>query len=159
VPVSHAAPEASIYAHETVGLADVAALYRLFAQVPDPRRARGVRHCLATALTLAVFAVLAGAASYREMGDRAADLPGVLLAAVGARTRPRTGTLQAPSGSTIRRIAEQIDAQAADLLVGRFLAERAAALASEDRDTPHAPGSRWTERPCATPVPGTGRRT
>jgi len=63
-----------------------------------------------------VFAVLAGARNYREIGDRAADLPAVLPAPAGARMDPGIGELRAPSGSTIRRVAEGIDAQAADLL-------------------------------------------
>jgi len=108
-------------------------LYRLFAQVADPRKARGIRHHLATVLTVMMFAVLAGARSYREIGDRAADLPAVLLVPAGARVDPRGGTVRAPSGSTIRRVAESIDAQAADLLVCRWLGERAASLANSSR--------------------------
>ncbi|HEV2634394.1 MAG TPA: ISAs1 family transposase [Actinocrinis sp.] len=108
-------------------------LYRLFAQLTDPRKARGIRHHLATVLTVMVFAVLAGARNYREIGDRAADLPAVLLAPAGARTDPGIGELRAPSGSTIRRVAEGIDAQAADLLVCRWLGERAARLANASR--------------------------
>ena len=108
-------------------------LYRLFAQMADPRKARGIRHHLATVLTVMVFAVLAGARNYREIGDRAADLPEVLLVPAGARVDPRGGMVRAPSGSTIRRVAESIDAQAADLLVCRWLGERAASLAISSR--------------------------
>ena len=108
-------------------------LYRLFAELADPRKARGIRHHVATVLTVMVFAVLAGARNYREIGDRAADLPAVLLAPAGARVDPDIGELRAPSGSTIRRVAEGIDAQAADLLVCRWLGERAARLANTSR--------------------------
>ena len=59
----------------------VVELYRLFAQVADPRRARGIRRHVATVLTVMVFAALAGATNYREAGDRAADLPALLLGA------------------------------------------------------------------------------
>jgi predicted transposase YbfD/YdcC len=126
--VSHAPDDASTCPHDMVGLTDAAELFRLFEQVTDPRRARGIRHHIATVLTVMVFTVLAGAKNYREIGDRAADLPAVLLAPAGARTSPRTGTLQAPSGSTIRRVAESLDAEAADLLICRWLADRAARL-------------------------------
>ncbi len=107
------------------GLADVAELYALFAQVTDPRLPRGVRHHVATVLTVMVFAVLAGARNFREAGDRAADLPPLLLDAAGARRDPRTGDLVAPSGSTLRRVVEDIDVDAADLLVCRWVADRA----------------------------------
>lgn len=107
------------------GLADVAELHALFTQVTDPRRPRGIRHHLATVLTMVVFAVLAGARNFREAGDRAADLPPLLLDAAGARRDPRTGDLVAPSGSTLRRVVEGIDADAADLLVCQWIAERA----------------------------------
>jgi predicted transposase YbfD/YdcC len=133
VPVSHAPTSASSGDEDSVGVLDVMELYRLFAQVTDPRKARGVRHHVATVLTVMVFAVLAGARNYREIGDRVADLPAVLLAPAGARTDPGLGKLRAPSGSTIRRVAECIDAQAADLLVCRWLGERAVRLANASR--------------------------
>lgn len=81
-----------------VGLADVADLYALFTQVADPRKPRGIRHRLAAVLTVMVFAVLAGARNFREAGDRAADLPPLLLDAAGTRRDPRTGLLLPPSG-------------------------------------------------------------
>jgi hypothetical protein len=103
----------------------VAELYALFTQVTDPRRPRGVGHRLATVLTVAVFAVLAGARNFREVGDRAADLPRLLLDAAGARRDPRTGDLVASSGSTLRRVVEDIDADAMDRLICQWLANRA----------------------------------
>jgi predicted transposase YbfD/YdcC len=119
------------------GVPDAIELFELFTQVADPRKARGIRHRLATVLTAMVFAVLAGAKTYREIGDRAADLPAVLLEPAGARRCGSAEVLRAPSGSTIRRLAEAIDAEAADLLVCRWLAERAAKLAivRADQDT------------------------
>ena len=59
-----------------------------------------------------VFAVLAGAGNFREAGDRAADLPRPLLDAAGTRRDPRTGELAPPSGSTLRRVTEDIDVDA-----------------------------------------------
>jgi len=69
--------------------------------------------------------VLAGARNFREVGDRAADLPPLLLDAAGARCDPRTGDLVAPSGSRLRRVVEDIDADAMDRLVCQWLANRA----------------------------------
>jgi predicted transposase YbfD/YdcC len=124
VPVSHVLPcPTSIDGRE--GLADVAELYALFERLSDPRRPRGVRHSLASVLTVMVFAVLAGAANYREAGDRVADLPEVLLTAARTRRHRGAGVLVPPSGSTIRRIVEDLDADAADGLVGAWLAGRA----------------------------------
>jgi DDE_Tnp_1-associated len=57
----------------------------VLAQLPDPRRCRGVRHLLTAILTIAVIAVLAGAQNFREIGDHVRDLPQEILAQVGAR--------------------------------------------------------------------------
>jgi len=84
-------------------------LYALFGQVIDPRRPRGIPHHVAAVLTVMVFAVLAGARNFREAGDRAADLPPLLLHAAGTRCDPRGGELVAPRGSTLRRVVQDID--------------------------------------------------
>lgn len=76
---------------------------------------------MATVLAVAVFAVLAGARTYREVGDRVADLPPGLLAVAGARSVPALGVWLAPSGSTVRRVLTVVDADAADRLVGAWL--------------------------------------
>lgn len=108
-----------------MGLADVAELYALFTQVPDPRKPRGVRHRLASVLTVIVFAVLAGARNFREAGDRVQDLPPLLLQVAGTRRHPRTGEWVPPSMDTLRRVVENIDVNAADLLVCQWIAQRA----------------------------------
>lgn len=135
-----------------VDLTDIVELYTLFMGVADPRHRRGVRHRLAAVLTIMVFAVLAGARNFREAGDRAADLPSPLLEAAGARVDPRTGQRVAPSGSTLRRVVEDIDADAADGLVGGWIAGRVR-RGSGGGDEPDA---------CAPPAgegeDGTGRR-
>lgn len=123
--VSHAATTRVDVEGAEVGLADIAELYALFTQVTDPRRPRGVRHGIATVLTVMVLVVLAGARNFREAGDQAADLPDLLLRAAGARRDRRTGALLAPSGSTLRRVVENIDTDAADLLVCQWVAARA----------------------------------
>jgi predicted transposase YbfD/YdcC len=97
-------------------------LVSMLGTVTDPRKQRGVRHQLATILAVAVFAVLAGAKTYRQVGDRVADLPQPLLALAGARSCPALGVVQAPSGSTIRRVLIAVDADAADRVVGSWLA-------------------------------------
>ena len=131
VPVSHDPfPLASVDPIE-VGLAAVAALLALFTQVADPRDARGIRHRLGSVLTVMVFAALAGAKTFREVGDRVGDLPPVLLEAAGTRRCPRSGVFVPPCADTIRRIVEDLDGQAVDLLVGRWITARAGRLRAE----------------------------
>ncbi|HEX5406598.1 MAG TPA: ISAs1 family transposase [Pseudonocardiaceae bacterium] len=101
----------------------------------DPRQARGVRHRIGTVLTVMVLAVLAGARNFREIADRAADLPPELLALAGCRVHPVTGVHVTPSKATVGRIAHAIDAGAADERVSAWLrAEAMAAAVAGDVD-------------------------
>jgi len=84
-----------------------------------------------------VFVVLAGARDFREAGDRVADLPPLLLDAAGTRRHPRTGELVPPSGDTLRRVTEDIDVDAADLLVCQWIAQRARPSADDTSDDAH----------------------
>jgi predicted transposase YbfD/YdcC len=97
--------------------------------IADPRKPRGLRHQIGAVLAVTVFAVLAGARNFREAGDRAADLPQELLELAGCRADRRTGRYVAPSEPTIRRMAHDIDADAADRQVCRWMREQAAAAA------------------------------
>src|SRR4051794_3557177 len=76
----------------------------MLGRVADPRQQRGVRHQLATILAVAVFAVLSGAKTYRQVGDRVADLPRPLLVLAGARSCTALGVVQTPRGWTIRGV-------------------------------------------------------
>ncbi len=76
-----------------------------------------------------VFAVLAGARNFREIADQAVDLPVVLLAAAGCRLHPVTGRYVVPSEPTMRRLAHDIDADAADARVCQWMREQAMAAA------------------------------
>lgn len=53
----------------------ICALLSLFGSLADPRSPRGIRHELASVLTITVLSVLAEARNFREAGDRAAELP------------------------------------------------------------------------------------
>ena len=105
------------------GLGVISALLAVFGGLIDPRSARGIRHELASVLTITVLAVLAGARNFREAGDRASELPSDLLIAAGARTSPATGQPQPPSSATISRIVQDIDAGHADARVGAWLSQ------------------------------------
>lgn len=111
------------------GAAGVRALVAMLSEVSDPRKPRGRRHEIGSVLAVTVFAALSGAGNFRQAGDRAADLPQELLALAGARTHPVTGHCVPPSEPTIRRVAHDIDADAADAQVCRWLREQAQAAA------------------------------
>jgi hypothetical protein len=111
------------------GSSGVGVLADLLAGVPDPRDPRGVRHTLGAVLSVMVFAVLAGARNFREIADRVTDLPAVLLAVAGCRLHPLTGRYVVPSEPTMRRLAHDIDADAADARVCQWIREQATAAA------------------------------
>jgi predicted transposase YbfD/YdcC len=141
--VSHA-PEHDA-AHDAGGQV-VSALLEVFGGLVDPRCARGVRHRLASVLTITVLAVLAGARNFREAGDRAAELPVDLLLAAGARINPASGRPEAPSAATIARIVQDIDAAHADARVGAWLAQCVSAWRAGHGGQPGLPeGLQWLD--------------
>ena len=71
--VSHA-PETTVTS-ENRDERKVPGLLEMLAQVPDSRKRRGRRYELVFVLAVAACCALAGAKTYREIGDQAADLP------------------------------------------------------------------------------------
>jgi predicted transposase YbfD/YdcC len=94
------------------------------AQIADPRHRRGRRHALVTVLAVAVAAVLAGARSLAAIGEWASDAPCQVLAALGVRCDPLTGTWRPPGEATVRRVLTRIDADALDRAIGAWLASQ-----------------------------------
>jgi predicted transposase YbfD/YdcC len=94
------------------------------AEIADPRHRRGRRHTLATVLAVAVAAVLTGARSLAAIGEWASDAPGQVLAALGVRRDPWTGTFRPPGEATVRRVLARIDADALDRTIGAWLASQ-----------------------------------
>jgi hypothetical protein len=78
--------------------------------VPDPRRARGKRHPLATVIALALGAVLAGAGSLAAIGDWAGAVPWWSWDRWRITRRP-------PGVSTIRRVLLAVDADVLDAVL------------------------------------------
>jgi hypothetical protein len=97
------------------------------AQVADPRRRRGRRFPLAFALAVAVVCVLAGARSFREIGDQAADLPQEMLAALGGVPCPLRRRIAVPGEKRIRTLLQDLDGDALDGVIGGWLRSPAAA--------------------------------
>lgn len=96
---------------------DRAGLLSVLAQIPDPRKPRGVRHRLAAVLGLAVCAVIAGARSYVAIGEWAADADEATLTELGA------GGVVACE-TTFRRLLQNLDADTLDDAFGAWAAER-----------------------------------
>jgi hypothetical protein len=94
------------------------------AQIADPRQRRGRRHALTAVLAVAVAAVLSGARSLAAIGEWAVDAPQPVLAALGVRRDPLRGAWRPPGEATVRRVLARVDADALDLVIGRWLADQ-----------------------------------
>jgi DDE_Tnp_1-associated len=92
------------------------------AQIPDPRHRRGRQHPLGAVLAVAVAAVLPGARSLAAIGEWAADAPGPVLAALGARRDPLRRAWRPPGEATVRRVLARGDPDALDRAIGAWLA-------------------------------------
>jgi hypothetical protein len=75
-------------------------------------------------LAVAVAAVLAGARSLAAIGEWAAEAPGPVLAALGARRDPLRRAWRPPGEATIRRVLARVDPDALDMVIGRWLADQ-----------------------------------
>ncbi|WP_439653557.1 ISAs1 family transposase [Quadrisphaera setariae] len=99
-------------------------LREALAALPDPRRARGVRHELLVVLVLACCAVLAGNSSYVAIAEWVTDSGPAVLDAVGWGTLATGRPL--PCESTIRRLLNSIDAPALEAALCSWAARRLA---------------------------------
>ncbi len=138
MPVSHARVTALTSTDEKVP-----GLLGVLARVRDPRKMRGRRFSLVFALAVAVICVLAGAKSFREIGDQAADVPQELLAALGGRPHPLRRRIIAPSEKRIRTLLHVLDAEALDQVIGDWLRALAAAGRLEGLLTAIAIDGKW----------------
>lgn len=99
----------------------VPGLLAVLALVPDPRKPRGRRYPLVFVLAVAAVCALAGARTFREIGDQAADLPQDVLRALGGRPHPLLRKVIAPSETRIRTLLHAIDAGVLDEVTGGWL--------------------------------------
>jgi len=99
-------------------------LMEVFAQVPDPRDPRGVRHSLSTVLTLAQTAVLAGSRTLLAISEWAEDADRDMLSRIGI-----SPDQVLPSESTIRRTLAQVDPHDMDARLAGWMATRVGHLA------------------------------
>ena len=99
-------------------------LVEVFAQVPDPRDPRGVRHSVATVLTLAQTAVLAGARTLLAIAEWTQDADRDMLSRIGVDPDQAL-----PSESTLRRTLALLDADDLDTRLAGWMATRVGHLA------------------------------
>ena len=99
------------------GTGKVPGLLAILALVPDPRRPRGRRFPL-------VF-MLAGAKTFREIGDHAADLPQSVLRDLGGKPHPLRRKVVAPSETRIRTLLHLISTEILDDIIGGWLRDLA----------------------------------
>lgn len=89
-------------------------LLELIAQVPDPRKPRGIRHRLPGVLAVALSAVIAGATSFVGIAEWAIDASPDVLARLGV-----SGVV--PSESTIRRCLQKLAPDELDAMLGAWM--------------------------------------
>jgi hypothetical protein len=103
-------------------------LVEALSEVPDPRKARGVRHGVLAVLLLGACAVLTGARSFAAVAEYAHDAGHMVLSRLGV------GAV-VPHESTIRRVLQAVDASALEAALRSWaLAELAAR--SPEQGTP-----------------------
>lgn len=141
MPVSHA-PETTVTS-ENRDEKKVPGLLEMLAQVPDLRKRRGRRYELVFVLAVAACCALAGAKTYREIGDQAADLPQDVLARLGGRIHPLKRAIIAPSEKRIRTLIQAIDAERLDQIIGGWLRTLAQAGKLEPLLTAIAIDGKW----------------
>jgi predicted transposase YbfD/YdcC len=107
------------------GAGKVPGLLSVLALVPDPRKPRGRRYPLVFVLAVAAACALAGAKTFREIGDQAADLPQDVLRELGGRVRPLRRKIIAPSETRIRTLVHAVDAGVLDKIIGGWLRDLA----------------------------------
>ncbi|HEV3295613.1 MAG TPA: transposase family protein [Streptosporangiaceae bacterium] len=99
------APPALATSAQAVSLRQV-----LEGKLTDPRKPRGIRHSLASLVSVLVAGVACGYASILAIAVAAAGWDPEVLAAHGVRRNPQTGEHEPPSASTLGRVPARLDA-------------------------------------------------
>ena len=104
---------------------ELRSLRDLFAEMPDCRRGQGMKHKLATVLSICALARLAGLSGPAATERFAQHLSQEELRALGAWRDPRAGRWVAPSDSTLCRVLADTDPDALADVLRRWAAPRA----------------------------------
>jgi hypothetical protein len=93
-------------------------------KIPEPRKAKGIRHKKISVLALSVCAILSGARGFAAIAEWAALCSQNMLQRFWCRRDPRTKRYIPPSEPTIRRVLQQIDSRIVDTVVSQWLLTR-----------------------------------
>ena len=107
------------------GAGTVLGLLTVLTLVPDPRKPRGRRFPLVFVLAVAAACTLAGAKTFREIGDHAADLPQNVLQDLSGKPHPLRRKIIAPSETRIRTLLHLISTEILDQVTGSWLRDLA----------------------------------
>src|SRR3954470_7534503 len=113
VPAVQVSPIVAALDHPEVSLdpqsvpAVALSLVEVFGEVPDPRKARGIRHGVTAILLLGACAVLTGARSFAAIGEYAHDTGRIILDTLGV------GAV-VPHACPIRRVLSDLDPDAVE---------------------------------------------
>ncbi len=138
--------------------ARAASLRETLARLTDPRKARGIRHSLASLVSVLVAGVACGYPSFLAIAQAAAGWDQEVLAAHGTRRNPATGRHEPPSASTLGRLPALLDADeleaglsgwAAAAALGAGLAARIAARRAARKKNKEKKGRRRRRPPAA----------
>ncbi|MGH2359034.1 MAG: ISAs1 family transposase [bacterium] len=115
-PLKSSEKEREMIDVNTLPLEGAGGLMDLLKTIVDPRKPRGVRHSVVTVVAIGVCAALSGARSFVAIAEWARGLSREGLRQLGSkRWKP-------PSEPTIRRVLQQLDANAADAKIGQWVA-------------------------------------
>lgn len=95
-------------------------LHDVFKALPDPRRAAGRRHSLASCLTIVACGLLVGCEGLKECADFGRELKQAQLRAIGTHRDRATSRYAAPCHNTLWRICSLVDPVEFERLVGEW---------------------------------------
>jgi predicted transposase YbfD/YdcC len=106
---------------------DCGDLRDFLADLPDPRRRQGRRYGYGALVAVASAAMLGGASSVAAIFRWARDAPDEILLALGVTPHKRTGRVRGPSLKTLRRLLKDLDGDALDAALARWVSIQVAA--------------------------------
>jgi len=141
------APPVSDAREVLAGRGGPGALREALAGLTDRRRARGIRHALASLISVLFMGVACGYPSFTAIAEAVAGWDREVLAALGTRRDPVTGAFVPPSASTLGRAAGLVDADELEAALTGLLAGPALAAAPRPaREGPAGAGKKAPRR-------------